>query len=337
MATLKDIAQLANVSQATVSRVLNCDPTLSVTNETKERVFRIANELGYRTTGKRVPREAVQEKKQRIGIALMLEFNEDKEDIYYLVMKNMVEEVCFDYDYMTVNLFRNQDREFVVNGDVPIDAVVAIGRFTTGEIQSFHRYTDKIVFLDSSPDEQRYCSIVPNYHLAVRLVLNHFFAHGHTKIAYVGSVRTYGDTKALVTDPRYYYYQTTMMNRELFRNDLVINCKTTAQSSYEVMTKHLKEHDDLPTALFISSDTVVPGVLRAIKEAGLSIPEDISIISFNNTSLSEFADPPLSSIEVYMRENAKAAIMCLGLLNREQYCPKKIVVPCELVDRGSTK
>ncbi|MDO5785120.1 MAG: LacI family DNA-binding transcriptional regulator [Eubacteriales bacterium] len=337
MATLKDIAQLASVSQATVSRVLNCDPTLSVTNETKERVFRIANELGYRTTGRRTLRESVPEKKRRIGIALMLEFNEDKEDIYYLMMKSMMEEVCFAHRYTTINLFRNQNREFIVNDDVPIDAIIAIGHFTTEEIQSFHRYTDTIIFLDSSPDEQRYFSIVPNYHLAVRLAMDHFFERGHTRIAYVGSVRTYGDTKALVTDPRYYHYQTTMMNRNLFLDDLIISCKTTAQSGYEAMLRYLKAHQEPPTALFISSDTVAPGILRAVKEAGLSIPEDISIVSFNNTSLSEFADPPLSSIEVYMQENANAAIMCLELIWNGKGRPKKIVVPCELVDRGSTK
>ena len=337
MATLKDIAQRANVSQATVSRVLNCDPTLSVTNETKQRVFRIANELGYRTVSKRTIREVMHEKKRRIGIALMLEFDEDKEDIYYLMMKSMMEEVCFEHGYTTVNLFRNQSREFIVNDDAPIDAIIAIGHFTTEEIRSFHRYTSTVVFLDSSPDEQRYFSIVPNYHLAVRLALNHFFEQGHTRIAYVGSVETYGDTKALVTDPRYYYYQTTMMNQGLFRDDLVISCKITAQNGYETMLRYLTEHRELPTALFICSDTVAPGILRAVKEVGMSIPGDLSVITFNNTSLSEFADPPLNSIEVYMRENAGAAMMCLDLIWDGNSCPKKMVVPCELIDRGSTK
>lgn len=337
MATLKDIAQLANVSQATVSRVLNRDPSLSVTDETKERIFRIAGELGYRTAGKRSVREENSENRKWIGIALMLEFKEDKEDIYYLMMKNMVEKSCFEHQYITVNMFRNQDGEFVVMDDVSLDGIIAIGRFTKKEIKSFHRYTDIIVFLDSSPDDQQYYSIVPNYHLAVRLCLNHLFQQGHTKIAYVGSVCTFGDTKELVIDPRYYYYQTTMSNRGLFRDEFVIGCKTTALSGYETMLRYLNEHTDIPTALFIATDTVAPGILRAMKQKELSVPNDISIVTFNNTRFSEFADPPLSSIEVYMRENTDSAIQCLEFLWNGRKCPKKIVVPCELIDRGSTK
>lgn len=336
MATLKDIAQRANVSQATVSRVLNRDPSLSVTDETREKIFRIAGELGYRTSGKRAVREDTENKKW-IGIALMLEFKEDKEDIYYLMMKNMVEQTCFEHQYMTVNMFRNAERDFVVTDNMPLDGIIAIGRFTEQEVKSFHRYTDVILFLDSSPDDQRYYSIVPNYHLAVRLSLNHFFERGHTKIAYVGSVRTFGDRKVLVTDPRYYYYQTTMANHGLFRDDFVIQCKTTAQSGYQTMRRYLDEQDELPTALFIASDTVAPGILRALKEANVSVPDDMSIVTFNNTRLSEFADPPLNSIEVYMRENTTSAIQCLELLWNGATCPKKIVVPCELIDRGSTK
>ena len=105
---------------------------------------------------------------------------------------------------------------------------------------------------------------------------------------------------------------------------------------YERMKKYLTEHKEKPTALFLASDIIAPGVLRAIREAGISIPEEISIISFNNTGLSEFADPPLSSIEVYMREHASAAMTCLELLWEGKTCPKKIVIPCELIDRGST-
>ena len=61
-------------------------------------------------------------------------------------------------------------------------------RFTQGEIDDFHRYTDNLVFLDSNPDVEKYCSIVPNYHLAVRQVLHSLWKHGYERIAYLGSV-----------------------------------------------------------------------------------------------------------------------------------------------------
>jgi LacI family transcriptional regulator len=108
-----------------------------------------------------------------------------------------------------------------------------------------------------------------------------------------------------------------------------------ATSGYQAMSKYIKEHGGAPEAIFVSSDAVSPGIVKAVKEAGLSIPGDVNIVTFNNTGFSEFSNPPLSSIEVFMRESAGAAVMCMYLLKRNYNHPKKIVIPCDLVDRDS--
>ncbi len=88
MATLKDIAKKTKVSQSTVSRVLNRDSSLSVSDETREKIFKVASELGYKTVGQRYNDDIFSNK--RIGIAQMFEFKEQLEDIYYLLMKNIL-------------------------------------------------------------------------------------------------------------------------------------------------------------------------------------------------------------------------------------------------------
>ena len=173
MATLKEIARIAGVSLTTVSRVLNQDPGLSVTEKTRERVLQTAKELGYRTVQQRyqpVRDPDGPDGQKRIGIAQMFEKQQLLEDIYYLMLKNVLDEVCFERHWSTVTLLRNTQGHFVKNDDLPLDGIVAIGRFTQGEIEDFHCYTENVVFLDSSPDEEKYCSIVPNYHLAVRQI-----------------------------------------------------------------------------------------------------------------------------------------------------------------------
>jgi LacI family transcriptional regulator len=341
MATLKDIAKKVNVSQSTVSRVLNKDVTLSVTDETRDKIIRAATELGYKTVGQRYMTEptgqTIQETTgiKRIGIAQMLEIKEQMEDIYYLQMKNILEEECFFRQWNTVTLFRNQERKFVKNDDQPLDGLIAIGRFTKEEVQGFLQYTDKLVFMDSSPDELQYFSIVPNYHLAVRKALSHMRALGHRRIAYAGGVYTFGDTKEMELDPRYYYYRTSMLNQGDFDKNLVIDSEMNATSGYEKMKEFLRQGKQLPSAIFIASDAVAPGSVRALKEEGISIPKDVSIVTFNNTSLSEFSNPPLTSIQVFMHENVRAAAACMELVWEGVQCPKKIVVPCDLVDRGS--
>lgn len=346
MATLKEIAHIAGVSSATVSRVLNQDPALSVTDQTRERVLQTAKELGYRTVQQRYQAIRDQEEadshpqgagERRIGIAQMFERQQLLEDIYYLMLKNVLDEVCFERHWSTVMLFRNDQGHFVKNDDLPLDGIVAIGRFTQGEIDDFHCYTDNVVFLDSSPDEEKYCSIVPNYHLAVRQVLHCFWDHGYERVAYLGSVYTFGPKKELSMDPRFYYYKNSLLERGYYEKDLVLDCEMNSRSSYAVMKEYLEQGNKPPEAIFAASDVVAPGLLKALREYQIRIPEEVGIITFNNTSLSQLSEPPLSSVEVYLQENADAAAICMELLWQKKIHPKQIIISCTLEERGSVK
>lgn len=343
MATLKEIARMAGVSPATVSRVLNQDPTLSVMDDTRQRVLRAAQELGYQTVQQRYQAAHQQEaselptRKKRIGIAQMFETQQLLEDIYYLMLKNVVDEVCFERHWSTCTLLRNEEGHFVKNDELPLDGIVAIGRFTQGEIDDFHRYTDNLVFLDSNPDVEKYYSIVPNYHLAVRQVLQSFWKHGYERIAYLGSVYTFGPKKELTMDPRFYYYKNTLRERGCFAEELVLDCEMNSASSYALMRQYLGEGKPLPGAIFAASDVVAPGLLRALREFGFQVPRDVGIITFNNTGLSRLAQPPLDSVEVFLRENADSAAISLEQLWQKKTHPKQIIISCRLEERGSVR
>ena len=347
MATLKEIAHIAGVSSATVSRVLNQDPSLSVTRETRQRVLDAAKELGYRTVQQRYPAAGTWEgpdepprqgrEERRIGIAQMFEMQQLMEDIYYMILKNMLDEVCFERHWSTVMLFRNEQGHFVKNDDLPLDGIVAIGRFTQGEIEDFHGYTENIVFLDSTPDEEKYCSIVPNYRLAVQQVLGCFWKHGYRRVAYLGSVYTFGPKKELTMDPRFYYYKNSLLERDSYEKDLVFDCEMNAQSGYEALKAYLESGKERPQAIFAASDAVVPGLLKALREHHIQVPEDMGVITFNNTSLSQLAEPPLTSVEVFFQENADAAAICMELLWQKKTHPKQIIISCSLEERGSVR
>ncbi|MBD5162415.1 MAG: substrate-binding domain-containing protein [Oscillibacter sp.] len=339
MATLKDVARQAGVSAAAASRILNQDPTLSVTEETRGRVLSAAAALNYKKTGLQPEKKGrpQEERELRVGIAQMFDARELQEDLYYLALKNALDQECFSRRWSTVPLFRDEGGSFTLRNALPLDGLFAIGRFTRREIGSFRRYTDKIVFLDSDPDPMQYYSILPNYHLAVRLALNHFEANGFQKAAYVGSVNTFGDQKELTMDPRFYYYRTGLMNRDRFDPELVLDCPMTARGGYKVMTEFLDRNERPPEAMFVASDSIAPGLMMALRERRLSVPEDTSIITFNNTVLSQFSDPPLTSIEVHMQENVRAAAFSMEMLWQGDVCGKRIVVPCSLVSRDSVQ
>lgn len=341
MATLKDIAERAGVSQGTISRILNEDATLNVSAATRENVCRIAKELNYKSVAQRYQKTtdglklSERSGEIRIGIAQMFEMNQLQEDIYYMRMKNVLDAECFAKGFNTVMLFRNAEGHFVKNDEQSLDGMIAIGRFSPQEIKDFEKYTSNIVFIDSSPDEMKYHSIIPNYHMAVRLVLQYLYEMGHEKVAFVGAVHTYNGLKQLTMDPRYYYYKNYMYDRNRFDSDLIIDCEMNSGSSYEVMCCYIEAHGKPPKAMFVSSDATIAGVIKAIQEKGFSVPDDTSIVTYNNTTFSESSNPPVDSIEVYMSEHAKSAVDCLEQLWVGDRLPKKIVIPCSLITRQS--
>lgn len=187
MATLKDIAALAGVSPSTVSRVLQEDATLSVTEQTRERIRQAAQELGYvKPQRKNIQKNVSNEsRKYCVGIAQMA-VQETPEEWYCMVLKNAVEQACFASNLETVPLFLAEGLSAKEIGR-ELQGIIAIGVFPEHVIQQLRTYTENIVFLGDGPDDSKYYSVVPHHTLAIELALNHLFANGHRKIAFIGS------------------------------------------------------------------------------------------------------------------------------------------------------
>lgn len=182
MATLKDIAALAGVSPSTVSRVLQEDATLSVTEQTRERIRQAAQELGYvKPQRKNIQKNVSDEsRKYCVGIAQMT-LQETSEEWYYMVLKNAVEQACFARNLETVPLFFAEGQSAKEIGR-ELHGIIAIGVFPDHVIQELRTYTENIVFLGDGPDDSKYYSVVPHHTLAVELALTHLFANGHRKL-----------------------------------------------------------------------------------------------------------------------------------------------------------
>lgn len=335
MATLKDIAAATGISISTISRVLNQDETLSVTPQTQQKILDAARALGYTPARSRSRSESERPAALKMGIAQMFESEQLLQDPYYLYMKNALEQVCFAQGVETIPLFRDQNGEFAAPTACTLDGIFAIGSFTKGEIQSFQRLTRHVVFVDSSPDDEQYCSAVPNFHLGLRQALDHLLEAGHRRIGFLGSHYTLQETHALKLDARLYYFRSRLQDRELYDPSLVLDCEMNSPSACRALSQALESWPQLPTALFLSSDAMVQGTLQALERAGLSVPRDMSLIAFNDTPLSQNATPPMTSIRVLQHELAVAAWTSMQLSRSGAGYPLKTVVPCVYVERGS--
>lgn len=334
MATLKEIAEKVGVSIATISRVLNHDENINVSVETKMKIFEVAEELEYKTLRQR--KNNVHNKNlYKIGIAEMYDINMQVEDPYYLLLRNVIEKECFVNKIGLVKLYKGKDRYQCLDNE-DIDGIIAIGKFSEKEILMLKSFSENLVFLDSFPNDLVYDSVKINFKLGVYEALDYLTNLGHKDIGYVGKVFTLDNIKIESLDPRLRYFRQYLVWRELYNGNYVIECDMTSGDGYEATKKFLKENNNLPTAFFVATDTVASGVLKALYEEGIKVPQDISIIGFNDLLISKHTIPALTTVSVNLEYLAQAAISSLveRITNNRSYA-KKVIIPSNLVIRES--
>lgn len=334
MATIKDIAKRAGVSPATVSRVLNHDHTLAVSPETKMKIFEIADELEY------VPmrdRKKNQSNKTRLNFAIIDWYTESEllDDPYYLYLMTTIEKECALANINTFKITKNNGRYQVMIDD--LDGIVAIGKFAPAEIAEMATYTPNIVFVDSSPQEKLYDSVTINFRLGITEAIQYLIELGHTQIGFIGGA-VVGDRKEQTVDNRKKEFISIMEEYNLFNPAYVyMGCRISYEEGYNVMRQVLSA-PHLPTAFLIANDTMATGALRALHEANINVPDQISIIGFNDLVTSKYLTPPLTTIRVHINFMALTAIDLLKeRIEKERKIPKKVLVPSELVIRKSCK
>lgn len=335
MATIKDIALKSGVSPAAVSRVLNHDATISVSEETKLKIFRAAEELDYKTVRER---KNVSEKKDRLNFGIVDWYSdiEQLDDPYYLYLMMAIEKQCSISGVSTfkINKFNGQYYSTIPG---QVDGIIAIGRFSDDEINEISVISSNIVFLDSSPLESKYDSVVLNYRLGLTEALEHLLKLGHRQIGFIGGV-VVGDHKETIVDHRIREFSSFLEERNLFEPELVfLGSRISSSEGYRLVSDILKV-PKLPTAFFVSNDSMAAGALRALHEAKIHIPNDISIIGFNDLPTAKYLYPPLTTIRVPVDFMAEIAIeLMLERLLKGRTLPKKVLVPTKLVVRKSCK
>jgi len=328
MATIKDIAQLAGVSIATVSRVLNYDTTLSVGDETKKRIFEAAEELSYKKKPVR--------KQESVKIALLQWYTEKEEleDLYYMSIRLGVENRCRHLGVHMVKYFQDNYEELKDN---EIQGLIAIGKFSSKQVKELLSITKNIVFVDSSPDEERFDSIVIDFEKATEKVLQHFIKKGHEEIGYIGGREGFKDKTSIIEDQRELAFKSYLEVKGLLNEAFMYSGTFSVDDGHSLMKKAIQEHgDNLPTAFFAGNDSIAVGALRALLEEGISVPERVNIIGVNDISISKYVFPSLSTVKVYTELMGETAVDTLLERIEGRKTAKKIFISTKLILRNSS-
>ena len=327
MATIKDIAQAAGISAGAVSRILNNDPSLSVSSETKKKVYEIAQAMQYQKPKYR------DKALFKMGILQWFSAEQEMQDSYYLLVRQGIEDFCQKHSIGIKRAFQSDPAS--IDSLQGVDGLICIGKFSNSDIQTFISICSNIVFLDMPVLDYNITTLTMDFKSSVYDALDYLTELGHTKIAYLGG-KEYVGNQELFIDERKVAFLSYLTNHNLETSWIYEDAFTTA-SGYR-MAQELLCSDQLPTALFASNDAIAFGAMRAIQEKGLSIPEDISIIGFNDTEMSSYTTPPLTTIHAPaydMGQHGANLIYAATNLNIET--PLKAKIPCKLIKRESCR
>lgn len=328
MATIKDVAALAGVSITTVSRVMNFDEKINVASETKKRIFEAAEKLDYGNSKQKKQKE----KKLNLGIVNWYSEGDEIKDPYFLSIRMAVEGRCTEeaisFSYLNLRLD---------NSNKSIDGIIAIGKFGAAEVEKMKKISERIVFIDSSPNDLEFDSVVIDYEAGVKRSLNYLRDLGHFNIGYIGGQEYVENGSTKIDDPRLDAYKLFMRSIGNFEENNIYIGRFLPEDGYELMKEVLKK-EKTPTALFIASDPMAIGAYRALSEEGYKIPEDISIIGFDDIYTSQYLTPALTTVKVYTDFMGKLAVDTLmERIKGEWEVCRKIVVPTKLVIRESCR
>lgn len=335
MSTLKELAEYTGFSITTISRVLNNDPTMSVSDATRAKILEAAGKLHYRSSARPRRIRTGAPSSLRIAIAEMLSPAEQLVDPYYLYLKNYAEQRCCDCGYSVIHL---SEQAGAYRAPVPtsFDGLLAIGIFSEAQIQNLSALSSNLVFLDSAPDELKFPSVVLNFQLGVEQALDYLLARGHRYIGFLGPDRKLDQKKRPAPEVRRQFFIDYMTRKGLFDPAFLFEAKMTSSDARAALSGRIQSGGALPTALLAANEEAAIGACAALRENGLHVPRDMSIISFNDTPLSTLTDPPLTSVSTHVAAMSATAVDLLARSRREaDALPVKIVVPPSLIERES--
>jgi len=333
MVKLSDIAKKLNLSLTTVSRALNNHNEVSP--KTKELVKRTAEKMGY--IPNKFARNLALKKSHLIGLVYI----DDKESNFY-------QSFAFEVIAGVRNYF----------GTTPYDLIIIPGKQKNKAKESLKNicysrgieglfvvgvsigdpYIDELkedfipaIIVDYPLLTKKVSYIQSNNRKGCELAVEHLVLKGHNKIAFIN-----GHNQAAISKIRLDGYKSALENSGFtFNQSIVKTGDYSEKSGFDAVNEMLKAKLDF-SAIFAASDLMAVGAIKAIKENGLKIPDDIAVIGFDDILLAEYSSPSLTTVRQHKFDlGYKGSRELIKIIEQSDYIPKKKRIDVELVIRDS--
>ena len=321
MATIKDIAREAGVSAATVSRVLNNDLTLAVSEDTRSRIFAVAGHLGYKPSRIRQMKRENELGSKAISLLLWCTPEEERDDPYYGSIRRGVELRCEELGIVLGQTLRGRSPLPPLRAD---DGLIVVGGFDPKEFERLHADQSTIVLVDQYQERPEYDSVRTYFRQAVDQALGHLLALGHRDIAFIGGGGE-GERRA-------HHFARIMQEQGCYDASLIRTGEWSSADGYRMMDE-LLSGSKRPTACFAASDPLAVGALRALHDHGVQVPAEMAIIGFDDIDMAAYVQPPLTTVRAYPEQMGKAAVQLLAERFEGREAPSHTIIGTKLIIR----
>lgn len=327
--TMSDIAKAMNVSTVTVSKALGDRDGVSA--ELRERIKQKATEMGYRVhAGTHGAKDGLT---YNIGIIVAKHFISDASSFYWIVYRYIVELLQKQNYYGMLEVVNDHNgMEEIPNSvlDHKVDGLIVLGQLSDEYISKLISHQLPTVFLDFYGSREDADAVLSDNFYGAYMLTSHLIENGHRRIGFLGSI---GSTSS-IQDRYLGYYKALLENRIPLRQDWVIGDRSNESDIFPEFTLP----QDMPTAFVCNCDETAYKLVNQLKNAGYNVPEDISVVGYDNHIYSTICNPRLTTIDVNSRVMSTEAVdIILHKIRDVNYRRGRTLVTGKLVRRESVK
>ena len=327
--TMSDIAAELGCSTVTVSKALGDKD--GVSDRLRQRIKQKANDMGYRFS---YTSKSANEATHNIGVLVAKRFINDASAFYWVVYRCIVELLQKQSYYGIMEVVPEGDeRSGVVPSSVAdkkVDGVIVLGQFADSYVEKMLQQDVPVVFLDFYSSRSDVETVLSDNFFGAYTLTNHLIAKGHRRIGFVGTITA----TSSIQDRYMGYYKSLLEHGIALRDDWVIGDRDADGLSY----KTLRLPDEMPTAFVCNCDRIAYQLINQLKAMGYRVPEDISVVGYDNHIYSTISTPRITTMDVNSsRMSSEAVEIMVRKIRDSNYRCGRILVTGKLVERDSVK
>lgn len=326
---MKDIAEKLGVSSVTVSKALNDKE--GVSEELRAKIKLLAEEMGYRFNA--AAKSMKEGLTYNIGVIIPERFTGLSQS-FYLKVYQAIAKFLENYGYYGIlYILDTEDEEQLklprIYYEQKVDGLILLGQISKDYIEKIQSIEMPKIFLDFYDEHLDIDTVITDNFYGAYEITNYLIQNGHRKIAYIGNIYS----TSSIQDRFLGYYKSLLEHRIKLNEKFIINDRDERGKYIDIELP-----DELPTAFVCNCDQVAHNLVTKLNKLGYRVPDDFSVVGFDNDIYATITDPPLTTVEVDLDEMAKTAVQfIIGKIKNNNRKYGRVQIKGKIIYRDSVK